>query len=161
MAASAHYPLISSHNGTGGEWTSGELVRLYKLGGFAAVTPDVAPALAAKVLAMAKHDHHAFVGVGLGTDTNGFSSLPGPRSDAAQHPLRYPFRSYDASVSFNRERTGTRTFDVNKDGVAHFGLVADLIADMERTRAGRRALAFLFNSAEAYLETWQRAYAHR
>ena len=161
MAASAHYPLISSHNGTGGEWTSGELVRLYKLGGFAAVTPDVAPALAAKVLAMAKHDHHAFVGVGLGTDTNGFSSLPGPRSDAAQHPLRYPFRSYDASVSFNRERTGTRTFDVNKDGVAHFGLVADLIADMERTRAGRRALPFLFNSAEAYLETWQRAYAHR
>ena len=160
MAAQAHYPLISSHNGTGGEWTSGELVRLYKLGGFAAVTPDIAPTLAAKILAMAKHDHHRFVGVGIGTDTGGFSSLPGPRPDAAQHPLRYPFRSYDGSVSFARERTGTRTFDLNKDGVAHFGLMADLIADMQRTTAGRRALPFLFNSAEAYLDAWERAYAH-
>jgi microsomal dipeptidase-like Zn-dependent dipeptidase len=162
MAAKAHYPLISSHNGTGGEWTAAELTQLYKLGGFAAVTPDVAPTLAAKILTMAGRDpRKAFVGVGLGTDTNGFSSLPGPRSDAKQHPLRYPFRSYDGSVTFTRERTGTRTFDLNKDGVAQYGLVADLIADMERTAAGRRALPLLFNSAQAYVDTWQRAINHR
>ncbi|HEY1567930.1 MAG TPA: hypothetical protein VGF68_12965, partial [Solirubrobacteraceae bacterium] len=84
IAAQAHYPLVSSHNGTGGEWTPAELHQLYKLGGFAAVTPDVAPALAQKILTMAGNDKPAngFVGVGLGTDTNGFSSLPGPRSDA-------------------------------------------------------------------------------
>ena len=40
IAAKAHYPLISSHNGTGGEWSPAELLKLYKLGGFAAVTPD-------------------------------------------------------------------------------------------------------------------------
>lgn len=162
IAAKAHYPLISSHNGTGGEWTPSELVRLYRLGGFAAVTPDVAPALSAKILAMVTYRAHSgFFGVGLGTDTNGFSSLPGPRPDAAQHPLRYPFRSFDGSVTFTRERTGTRTFDLNTDGVAHYGLIPDLLADMERTSSGRAALPLLFNSAEAYVDTWQRAVAHR
>jgi microsomal dipeptidase-like Zn-dependent dipeptidase len=159
IAARAHYPLISSHNGTGGEWTPSELIRLYKLGGFAAVTPDIAPTLAAKILTMAKYrTGRGFFGVGLGTDTNGFSSLPGPRPDAGQHPLRYPFKSYDGSVTFTRERTGTRRFDLNRDGVAHYGLIADLIADMQRTSAGRRALPLLFDSAEAYVETWQRAF---
>jgi microsomal dipeptidase-like Zn-dependent dipeptidase len=163
IAAKAHYPLISSHNGTGGEWTPAELRELYRLGGFAAVTPDVAPTLAQKILTMAHYDKPAngFVGIGLGTDTNGFSSLPGPRSDAKSHPLRYPFTSYDGSVTFTRERTGTRTFDLNRDGVAQYGLVADLIADMERTSAGRRALPLLFNSAQAYVDTWQRAFDHR
>jgi microsomal dipeptidase-like Zn-dependent dipeptidase len=163
IAARAHYPLISSHNGTGGEWTPAELRRLYKLGGFAAVTPDVAPTLAQKILTMAKYDkpNHGFVGIGLGTDTNGFNALPGPRPDAAQNPLHYPFSSYDGSVTFTRERTGTRTFDLNQDGVAQYGLVADLIADVQRTAAGRRALPVLFNSAQAYLDTWQRAFAHR
>ncbi len=121
----------------------------------------MSPTLAAKILAMARYRARGrFFGVGLGTDTNGFSSLPGPRPDAARHPLRYPFTSYDGSVTFTRERTGTRTFDLNRDGVAHYGLIADLIADMERTASGRRALPLLFNSAEAYLETWQRALAH-
>jgi hypothetical protein len=103
---------------------------------------------------------HGFTGIGLGTDTNGFSSLPGPHPGARAHPLRYPLASYDGSVRFTRERTGTRTFDLNRDGVAHYGLIADLIADMEHTSAGRRALPLLFNSAEAYVDTWQRAIDH-
>jgi microsomal dipeptidase-like Zn-dependent dipeptidase len=157
IAARNHYPLISSHNGTGGEWTSSELRRLHRLGGYASVTPDTAPKLASKILRMARF---GFFGVGLGTDTGGFSSLPGPRSDAAQKPLRYPFTSYDGRVSFTRERTGTRTFDLNTDGVAHYGLFADLVADMQQN-GGRRALAPFFHSAEAYLRTWQRALRHR
>jgi hypothetical protein len=64
-------------------------------------------------------------------------------------------------VTFTRQRTGTRTFDLNRDGVAQYGLVADLIADMERTGAGRRALPLLFHSAQAYVDTWQRAFDHR
>jgi hypothetical protein len=163
IAAKAHYPLISSHNGTGGEWTADELHKLYALGGFAAVTPDVAPTLASKILAMAGNDTsaHGFVGIGLGTDTNGFAAQPGPRADAATNPLKYPFRSFDGSVTFTRERTGIRTFDLNTDGVAQYGLIADLLGDMQRTPAGRRALGLLFNSAQAYLDTWQRAFTHR
>jgi microsomal dipeptidase-like Zn-dependent dipeptidase len=150
IADRAHYPLISSHNGTGGEWTTAELKKLFKAGGFAAVTPGTAPELGKKILAMARLEH---AGVGLGTDTGGFASLPGPRPDAAARPLRYPFKSYDGRVTFTRERTGDRTFDLNSDGVAHYGLLADLIADMH----GTGALPPLFRSAEAYLRTWQRA----
>lgn len=154
IADREHYPLISGHNGTGGTWTTAELRKLFKVGGFAAVTPGTAPELSKKILAMAKLEK---AGVGLGTDTGGFSSLPGPRPDAAQKPLRYPFRSYDGKVTFTRERTGDRTFDLNSDGVAEYGLFADLIADMH----GSRALPPLFRSAEAYLRTWQRALASR
>jgi len=154
IADREHYPLISGHNGTGGTWTTAELRKLFKAGGFAAVTPGTAPELSRKILAMAKLEK---AGVGLGTDTGGFSTLPGPRPDASQKPLRYPFKSYDGRVTFTRERTGDRTFDLNTDGVAEYGLFADLIADMH----GSRALPPLFRSAEAYLRTWQRALAHR
>jgi hypothetical protein len=64
-------------------------------------------------------------------------------------------------VTFTREQTGTRVFDFNTDGVAHYGLLADLLADVQRQPRGREALASLFRSAEAYLRTWQRAYAAR
>ncbi len=155
IAAQAHYPLISSHNGTGGEWTPAELTRLLALGGFAAVTPDQAPALAAKILAMSRV---GFRGVGIGTDTGGYASLPGPPTTGL---LRYPFKSYNGRVTFTRERTGTRTFDLNRDGVAQYGLFADLLADMQRGPQGARAMSLLFRSAEAYLETWQRVFSHR
>jgi microsomal dipeptidase-like Zn-dependent dipeptidase len=156
IAARSHYPLVSSHNGTGGEWTAAELRKLRAIGGYASVTPDTSSALAAKIEAMARF---GFFGVGLGTDTGGFASLPGPRPDAATNPLSYPFRSYDRKVTFVREQTGTRVFDLNTDGVAHYGLIADLVADMQQT-GRRRALPPLFRSAEAYLRTWQRAIRH-
>jgi hypothetical protein len=162
MAERAHYPLVSSHNGTGGTWTPAELRRLYRLGGFAAVTPAQAGALAAKINTMATFHapHQHALGVGIGTDTGGFASLPAPRTDATSNPLPYPFRSYDGKVTFARERTGTRTFDLNHDGVAHYGMLPDLLADAQRAPGGRHALALLFNSAEAYLDMWQRVVNH-
>jgi microsomal dipeptidase-like Zn-dependent dipeptidase len=162
MAAKHHYPLVSSHTGTGGEWSGSELRRLYALGGFATATPDQSPQLAQRILALRRYrsaDH--YFGVGLGTDTGGFSALPGPRADAGANPLRYPFRSYDGRVKFSRERTGQRVFDLNTDGVAHYGLFADLLADMEQQSHGKAALRVFFRSAEAYLRTWQLAAAHR
>ena len=158
IAKKRRYPLVSSHTGTGGEWTDAQLRELYKLGGMASATPDTAPGLAAKLtrLAAFRSKHHYF-GIGLGTDTGGFSSLPDPRPDAGVTPLQYPFRSYDGKVTFGRERSGTRTFDLNTDGVAHYGLIADLIADIQQ-HGGAAALRPLFHSAEAYLDMWQLAY---
>ena len=43
------------------------------------------------------------------------------------------------------------------DWWTHYGLVPDLLADVERRPHGHEALGLLFHSAEAYLETWQRA----
>jgi microsomal dipeptidase-like Zn-dependent dipeptidase len=162
MARRRDYPLVSSHTGTGGFWTPHQLKLLYSLGGMAAARADTAPAVAARIeeLKGDRSKRHYF-GVGLGTDTGGFSSLPGPRPDAAQSPLVYPFvcsLGKAGKVTFQRQRTGSRTFDLNTDGVAHYGLIADLIADMQQ-HGGAAAVRSLYRSAEAYLRMWELAYA--
>ena len=162
MAEAAHYPLVSSHTGTGGEWTAPQLRRLYAIGGLASATPATAPELAKKI-ARFRGDlgpGHYFC-VGIGSDTGGFNALPGPRADAHAQPLRYPFNSFDGKVQFVRQRSGQRTYDLNTDGVAHYGLFADLLADVQRGKDTRKALPPLFRSAEAYLRMWARVVAHR
>jgi microsomal dipeptidase-like Zn-dependent dipeptidase len=159
IAEEADYPLISSHTGTGGEWTPEQLRELYAMGGLAAATPETAPELAQKILELRRYrSRRHFFGVALGTDTGGFAEQPGPRADAAADPLRYPFRAYNCPIKFRRQRTGTRTFDLNADGVAHYGLIADMVADMGGQPGGDAALRTLFSSAEAYLQMWERAY---
>jgi hypothetical protein len=155
--ARAHsYPVVSGHTGTGGAWTTRELRTLYATGGIASATLDTAPQLVRKILRLGRFRHgRRFFGVPLGSDVGGFASLPGPRSTGT--PLRYPFRSYHGHVVFRRQRTGTRVFDLNRDGVAHYGLVADLVADMRHQPHGRKALDLLFGSAEGYLRMWDRA----
>ena len=156
IARSRRYPLMSSHNGTGGAWTPAQIRALNALGGLASVTPGDAPAMVEKILAQRQfRSPGRYFGVGLGTDTGGFSSLPGPRSNTT--PLRYPFRSYDGRVIFGRQRTGSQTYDLNVDGVAHYGLFADLLADIRRQPRGGQALATVFRSAEAYLRMWRRS----
>src|SRR4051812_1966040 len=104
MAVRRRYPLVSSHTGTGGLWTTGQLRLLYRLGGMAAARADTAPALAAKVEELkGDRSKSRYFGVGLGTDTGGFSSLPGPKPDAAQAPLSYPFHALYCNVTLQRE----------------------------------------------------------
>jgi microsomal dipeptidase-like Zn-dependent dipeptidase len=158
LAAARGYPLLSSHNNTGGFWTPDDLRRLHALGGYVSATPAQASELAAKINDLSSY---GFSGVGLGTDTGGFAALPAPEADAAANPLHYPFRSYDGHVLFGRQRTGTRTFDINSDGVAHYGLMPDLLANVQRSGGGASAMRALFSSAKAYLETWQRAVSAR
>jgi microsomal dipeptidase-like Zn-dependent dipeptidase len=160
IAERKRYPLVSSHTGTGGEWTAEQLRRLYALGGLASATPGSAPELVGKILRIRRQGNGGpHSAVALGTDTGGFAALPGPRGRRPR--LRYPFTSYDGEVEFVRQRTGQRVFDLNADGVAHYGLFADLIADMQRRRRGSRARRTLFGSAEAYLGTWARTYPRR
>ncbi len=160
IAVARHYPLVSSHTGTGGEWTPAQLRRLYRLGGLATATLATAPELARKIDTLERfRDRGHYFGVGIGSDTGGFNALPGPRPDAASHPLRYPFRAAYCHLTFTRQRTGTRTFDLNTDGVADYGLLADLLADTRHQPGGHRATRILFRSAEAYLRMWERTRA--
>jgi microsomal dipeptidase-like Zn-dependent dipeptidase len=147
--------LLSSHTNTGGFWTDSDLERLYALGGFATARPDTPARLAATIDAYRKFEKPGrFVGVGLGSDTGGFNALPGPSSDGT---LKYPFRSYDGRVRVNREVAGSRTYDLASDGVANYGLFADLIAAMRAQPGGDEAATLLFRSAEGYLRTWEAA----
>lgn len=158
IAAKRDYPVVSSHTGSGGVWTDADLRKLYEVGGFATARPDTAAQLARRILAFRRYRREGEqLALGLGTDTGGFSAAPGPDPAAAERPLRYPFRSYDGRVKFVRAVAGRRKFDLNKDGVAHYGQYADLLAHMRGLAGGKRAGRLLFRSAEAYLRTWRRA----
>ena len=95
-------------------------------------------------------------GVGFGADSNGLHSQPGPRGADAPGRVTYPFRSLDGRVTFRKQRSGQRVYDVNVDGVAQYGLHADWFRDLANV-GGRRFARDLFRGAEAYLQTWERA----
>jgi microsomal dipeptidase-like Zn-dependent dipeptidase len=94
-------------------------------------------------------------GVGIGTDMSGLGGQAKPRSDVDSNPLNYPFES-EFGLTFHKQVSGNRTFDLNRDGVAHYGMVADHIQDI-RERSGSRVYEAVMNSAEAYLQMWERA----
>ena len=96
-----------------------------------------------------------FFGWGWGADLGGLAQQGSP--PAADAPkVGYPFKSLDGSVTFDRQRTGNRTFDYDTEGVDHYGLYADWTADV-RNLGGQQIVDDLLNGPEAYLEMWERA----
>ena len=84
---------------------------------------------------------------------NGLGAQAGPSS---AYPVSYPFKSYAGNVSFGREVWGQRTFDLDKDGLANYGLYADWLHGIQLA-GGNAAMQDMFQGAEAYLEMWERA----
>jgi hypothetical protein len=97
-----------------------------------------------------------FFGIGYGTDTNGLGAQAGVRPGNAANPVRYPFRTFDGGTVVDRHRSGTRVWDINTDGAAHYGLFPDWVEDL-RVIAGPQIVEDLANGAEAYLQMWARA----
>lgn len=89
------------------------------------------------------------------TDMGGLSTQAGPRADADRNPLNYPFVT-ESGVTISRQKTGNREFDLNRDGLAHYGLLADYIQDI-REKAPEHVYEAIMNSAEAYISMWERA----
>ena len=61
---------------------------------------------------------------------------------------------------FDRQVSGNRTFNLNRDGMAHYGMLADQIQDI-REHSGPEAYEAIMKSAEGYLQMWERAEANR
>jgi microsomal dipeptidase-like Zn-dependent dipeptidase len=59
--------------------------------------------------------------------------------------------------AINASRTGTRTFDLNYDGLAHYGMLPDLLQDARTVGVSREQLGPLFQSAESFIRTWEKA----
>ena len=72
-----------------------------------------------------------------------------------KNPVRYPFRGL-GGTTISRQVSGERVYDVNVDGVAHYGLYPDWIEDL-RMLAGDAIVRDLERGAEAYLQMWERA----
>ena len=62
---------------------------------------------------------------------------------------------------FQRQLSGEHVFDLNIDGVAHYGLYPDYLADLQQLPGGEEAMTYRVRSAEAYLQVWERADSRR
>jgi hypothetical protein len=144
--------IISSHG-----WADDTIYpRIYELGGV--VTPH-AGGSASFVEKWRKHkawaDDRYYFGLGFGSDMNGFSTQGGPRGANAANKVTYPFTGF-GGVTVDKQVSGTRTYDINTDGVAHYGLYPDWIEDLRR-QAGPEIVDDLTRGSEAFLQMWERA----
>jgi hypothetical protein len=149
--AEGYSGVISSHTWS----TSDAYPRIYKAGGI--VTPyagNTQSFLKAWQQIKPTRDKRFVFGFGWGADQNGFGGQGGPRK--GPNPVTYPFKSFDGKVTFQRQQTGQRTFDITKDGVAHYGLYPDWVQDL-RNIGGQAIIDDLARGSEAYLQMWERA----
>ncbi|MEW1911833.1 discoidin domain-containing protein [Kitasatospora sp. NPDC085895] len=157
LLESQAYPgVISSHSWMDLQWTE----RLYRLGGFAAQYAHSAEGFVAEAHRTEALRDRYHVGYGYGTDLNGVGGWPGPVGEDAPNAVRYPFRTADGGSVVDRQVTGDRIWDYNKDGMAHDGLVPDWIEQM-RLSGGQDVVDDLMHGAQSYLDTWKATEGHR
>ena len=101
------------------------------------------------------YDPRFYSGFGYGADMNGFANQSGPRNPE-DNPVRYPFRSFDGNVTVHQQVSGERVYDINTDGMSHYGLFPDWLEDV-RMIAGDQIVEEMSRGAEAYLQMWERA----
>ena len=85
-------------------------------------------------------------GVGLGTDFNGLAAQPHGRFSQA---------CAEADSNDDRGVIGFKTLDFDRDGLASYGLLPDLIADLKALGLPRKYQDSLFSSARSYVEMWE------
>ncbi|GAA3388497.1 hypothetical protein GCM10020369_34920 [Cryptosporangium minutisporangium] len=144
--------VISSHSWMDQAW----IQRLYALGGFIGSYGMDSESFVRDAGATAALRRQYGVGLGFGSDFNGLGSHPTPRGADAPDKVTYPFRTFSGGPLVDRQVTGQRTWDVNTDGGAHYGLVPDWIEDVHRL-GGDDVLHELLAGAQSYLNTWSRA----
>ena len=156
QAAGRAVGVVSSHS-----WSTPDAYpRIYRLGGFVAPYAGDSTGFVEK---WRQHlgwtDWRYYFGFGFGSDMNGFGAQGDPRGAGAANPVTYPFTGLNG-VTVSQQRSGERVFDINSDGVAHYGLYADWVEDAEHVAGADGAAlgADLARGAEAYLQTWERAW---
>jgi microsomal dipeptidase-like Zn-dependent dipeptidase len=146
--------LVSSHS-----WSTPEsLPRIYKLGGV--ITPYAGSSTSFvqqwREIKPMHQDPRFYFGFGWGADMNGFGAQGEPRGADAPNPVTYPFKSFDGRQTIDKQKSGERVYDINADGVAHYGLYPDWIEDL-RKLAGNEIVDDMARGPESYLQMWERA----
>lgn len=91
--------------------------------------------------------------IALGTDFNGLS----PQLPFASQDIPYPFvppASKLGTPALPAFRLGNRTFDFRRDGLAHYGMLADFMEAISRRPGSATAMGDLFSSANSFYEMW-------
>jgi hypothetical protein len=102
--------------------------------------------LAVNPSAVLSNDHPDVV-----TLSGGIATIRGTW-DAMQRP--------GAAPPMRRDTVGPmRDFDYNLDGLAHYGMLPDMLQDLRNVGLAPELLASLFRSAEHYIDVWERSVA--
>jgi hypothetical protein len=146
--------VITSHSW--GDDTSRQ--RIQALGGFVAPYANTTKDFIGEWQEARATQSNSYVwGIGFGADTNGLGKQAAPRPGAStDNPVTYPFISFDGGATIHQSQWGTRSWDFNQTGAAHYGLFLDWIEDMKHV-AGEEIVDDLARSAEAYVQMWERA----
>ena len=62
-----------------------------------------------------------------------------------------------AATAMDRSTAGPKEFDYNLDGLAHYGMLPDLLQDLKNVELPQPVLDGMFRSAEEYLQVWERS----
>jgi microsomal dipeptidase-like Zn-dependent dipeptidase len=157
------YPLISGHTGlrkdqhTENSRTPDQLFRIAKLGGMFGLGSEDVPANV--WISQYKTAASWMKGTGnvsllklnegrisFGTDLNGYVKGAPPRSGANLY-----------TRGFLKSETGDKTWDYRKDGVAHYGMMADYLADIKTLPDGEMVYSNLMKNAEVFAKMWEKA----
>lgn len=153
------YPLVSGHNGLRGadahansenNRTKAQYLELTQRKGIAGV--GWGALRSDEWLRRLQAVRNTGVPLALGSDINGLVVQPRPRAGCSPQK---PCVTY--SSSFPQPQHGSKTWDYNRDGVAHIGLFPDLLRDIEGQKGGPAIVDTLFDGAEAFAVMWERA----
>ncbi len=154
-----YHGVVSSHS-----WATPDAYpRIYREGGF--ITPYAGDSTGF-VDKWRTHvgwaDPRYYWGIGYGADMNGLGAQGDPRGAGVGNPVTYPFKGIEGAT-ITRQTAGQRTWDINTDGVAQYGLYPDWIEDVTKVAGARSAADArdleedLSRGPEAYLQMWERA----
>lgn len=154
IAEARGQPVVAGHFGTGGKTSDAQTARIFASGGLASPMQADLPGYVDTIRRLGgflESDRSA--GIGFASDSGGLAEQPRLTEEALA--LEYPFELN--GVRFERQRSGERVFDINEDGVAHYGLYADFLASLAQQPGGEEAMERLMRSAEATIRSWERA----
>jgi hypothetical protein len=162
LEAEDYSGIVSSHSWS----TANTLPRVYGLGGFISPYAGGSSGFAGaweelRSAAVRGELGDQYFGIGYGADANGFGSQGGPRNPGEDSDVDYPFTGIDGAVTFDQQTSGVgpdaKTYDINTDGVDHYGLYADWLEDLRQIK-GDEIAEDMNRGAEAYLQMWERTY---
>ena len=151
--------VMSSHS-----WSDDTIYpRIYKSGGMVTPHPGNSTSFVEKWRkSKAWADPRFYFGIGYGADTNGFSTQGAPRGASAPAAVTYPFTGFGGATIY-QQKSGSRTYNINTDGVAHYGLYPDWLQDVrnlvDQAFPGQGDVFYedMLRGPEAYLQMWERA----
>ncbi|MDX6214799.1 MAG: hypothetical protein QOG99_383 [Frankiales bacterium] len=155
--AAHHYSgIVSSHS-----WADdANYFQILKLGGIVTPHAESSSSFLGKWEVLRKHADSRFLfGIGWGSDISGFSAQGAPRNPKPGKGVTYPFRGL-GGTTIAKSHTGVRTWDINTEGVEHYGLYPDWVQDVQvqadQLGDGAAFTKDVQNAAEAFLQMWER-----